>query len=192
MGGGGHVEIRKPANSLYFVKSFCKLHYSASSPLDVSLSNKDCLIKNKQWLSASNIKLFTAHQTDIEYVCMSICLPAHLVNATNQDVTTPLSLPLHWLEKIKREPSFAVQDELTTKTCGCRARQNNNLAAFTQGKMTKLAFRLAFRLALGIWRYFHTSTVPPPGHWPALSTEKEKTSNLSRYWSTNLPCCSKP
>ncbi len=104
---------------------------------------------------------------------MSICLPAHLVNATNQDVTTPLSLQLYWLETIKGEPSFTVQDELTTKTCGYRARQNNNLAAFTQGKMSKLAFRLA----LGIWRYFNTSTVPPPGQWTALSTGKNKKSS---------------
>lgn len=103
---------------------------------------------------------------------MSICLPAHLVNAANQDVTTPLSLQLYWLETIKGEPSFTVQDELTTKTCGYRARQNNNLAAFIQGKTSKLAFRLA----PGIWRYFNTSSASPLGQWPALSTEKKKSS----------------
>lgn len=44
-----------------------------------------------------------------------------------QDVTTPVSLPLNWMETIKGEPPFTVQDELTTKTCGYGARKNNIL-----------------------------------------------------------------
>lgn len=62
---------------------------------------------------------------------------------TTQDVTTPLSLQLYWMETIKAEPPFTAQDELTTKACGYRARQNNILKAFTQGKTSELAFRLA-------------------------------------------------
>lgn len=50
-------------------------------------------------------KFYTAHQTDIEYACMSV---GEYGIGTTQDVTTPLLLQLYWMETIKGEPPFTM------------------------------------------------------------------------------------